>query len=230
MKKLSNEDYLPVAFIAEIIAFSDRDEMIDGSIQKIIENLKRFSIRYLVNKTNFSSSPRGAKLITKLEFSVFCSGESIKIEDLMRREPTDEESFVGLFCLSFPLLKQQKIKIVKNKQELVFDNLELLQEKFPDAEIELKDCNPKTLKPIHRWKVEFEFLSSRYITHKHHQITVNETNKEGKIISIQPFCEAIICWKDDLRDDDFVKFKGLPPVLSFEKLLMEGDSQLRGLR
>ena len=36
----------------------------------------------------------------------------------------------------------------------------------------------------------------------------------------------IICWKDDLKDEDFSKF-GIPPVLAIEKLLKDGNNSVR---
>ena len=91
----------------------------------------------------------------------------------------------------------------------MFARIDFIRVKFPDARIQL--TNLKDGKD-YDFYVEFEFESSRYITHNHH--------KERKE------CHMIICWKDDLKNEDFRNF-GLPQVFSIERLLKEGQSSVR---
>ena len=121
-------------------------------------------------------------------------------------KPIDEQGLVGLFCATFPSLMRITFKY-KNK-DVKLSKIEYLRIEFPDCKIKIDDIKGDHYESL---TAEFEFESSRYITHGHYKETTT--------------CDLIICWRDDLSKKKKHK-KAIPLVMSLEKIFEAGHINL----
>lgn len=129
------------------------------------------------------------------------------ILELYPKEPIDEQSFVGLFCTIFHLIKNKKFKLPKNKRYYSLSQILYIKQEFPDAKIHCKtyseefypngDCD---------LEIEFEYQSQEYIRHKH--------QSEKKAVN----CDLIICWEHNWKNKLF-----FVPIISIKELLENGE-------
>jgi len=145
---LKNSDYIPPSYIREILCYSPNKTITsEDPSQEIVKDLSEFSEEY--PKKSIANPPPHGNDLRITEFKVKGVG------DLLKYEPIDEQSFVGLFCLFFHLLKEQKINILINDRKLNFSKIEYIRVKFPDARIQFMDSKTNLFE---EWDVEFEYL------------------------------------------------------------------------
>lgn len=192
------ESHISANLIEEIILCSPNNLLEHENPVLLARNsLEKYSSTYKSPEKQSSKPPKHGKQL------IFSNSNPVteKLMQLISYEPIDEQGFVGLFCLIFTLLKEYGIIININEKQYKFDKIDFIRVKFPDARIQLTNIKGKYNETL---DVEFEFESSRYISHKHH--------RENEI------CHLIICWEDNLLKKESFDYE-LPPTLSIKELL-----------
>lgn len=132
--------------------------------------------------------------------------------EMFPHKPICEMEVVGLFCIMFPYIKEIPFKYGRSSSLTYLHHIDYLRAAFPDAEITIKCSKSEHLTTL---KLEFEFKSKSYLTHKH-------------IKSIRE-CNLIVCWENNLKASDLEPF-GLkfPPIISLKQVLETGKITLIG--
>jgi hypothetical protein len=153
----------------------------------------------------------------------FYYGDDLKsdyfdIADIFRYEPVDEQGLVGMFCSLFHLIKNKPFSF--QEKEISFKSIKIIRAAYPDGVVQVRNIGNEK-KKYRDLNIEFEFLSSNFIKHKHLE---QGTTK----------CHLIICWENNIRGETEKRYlnklqakKVFPKILSIKDLLKTGKIVLQ---
>ncbi|GAK59303.1 hypothetical protein U27_06280 [Candidatus Vecturithrix granuli] len=132
-----------------------------------------------------------------------------RLQKLFQYEPINEAGFVALFCTMFHQLQDIKLSFDFDNGKIYFHRIGLVRSAFPDAKIICRSEEKPDEFP--ELNIEFEFASSRYLSHGH-----DKDNER---------CDMIICWIHDFPEKELFTTP-LPPILCVKELLDTGKIAL----
>jgi len=190
--------------IATIAFIGSRDDISTEEINEIIDRVLK-----IIPRRPPCGGGRYGESFKKEEYK-------IPVYEWIEKEPINEMGVVAVFCLIFHHIRN--IKFEHSKGTLTFESINYIQAAFPDINIKCKLHNKRKFSnEFIDISAEFELKSQNYLQHKHYKST-----KE---------CELIICWEDNIRNDnkdtqsDFIE--KMPPILELKEFLKTGEIKLR---
>lgn len=206
-----------IAFIGDRIDISQ--EEIEAIINEVLEESK--GIDKNTEGTNGTGGSKGTGRVKPSKSEKY--GKPFEKEEcvfpvykLIERKPINEMGVVALFCIIFQWIKNKPFYHHK-KGTLEFYSMSYIQTAFPDITLNCQVNKKSNKDALLEIKAEFEYKSRNYLEHEHHKST-----KE---------CDLIICWEDNVRNNNQKKqsdiIQRMPPILELKEFLKTGEIILR---